>query len=375
MNLGIVNRVFGLPILCPRCLEDVNPYSLGPDEASRALAAPECPSCRQPIPGPYLAGYETAPPAVFGLIGRQAQGKTVFCGSLYITLDELLPRTWSGCHNLRLDEESLGAVKRIVSSIKAGQKPAPTAEVFQAPALIRLAGLPRFGDRTLVCFDTAGENLRDPGRLSRNAWFIKALHSVCLLVNPAEIEAAAADPAADLHDLLNTYLQGLSLLGGESRRQHLIVVFTMGDEWALRPDHPEGLLPALRPTHEDDLRDLGAYVRRMSALSRELREFAASKLRALNFLRAAESRFRSVEFTVTSSSGASMRSDRVETAFQPCRVVDPLLWVLEKSRRARGRRFLNGVSRLIGRQGWQRHRDRTASPGGAAPRTPEPSRW
>jgi hypothetical protein len=77
----------------------------------------------------------------------------------------------------------------------------------------------------------------------------------------------------------------------------------------------------------------------MHRISSQLRSFTGEDLRARQFLSLASDRFASVEFSIVSALGAAPGQDgHLGVKIKPRRILDPLLWTLERALPARRRR-------------------------------------
>jgi hypothetical protein len=69
----------------------------------------------------------------------------------------------------------------------------------------------------------------------------------------------------------------------------------------------------------------------MKRNSQLLKDFTAESLNARNFLANARTNFKTVEFCAVSALGSEPVDERLIERITPRRVIDPLLWVLDKS--------------------------------------------
>jgi hypothetical protein len=81
----------------------------------------------------------------------------------------------------------------------------------------------------------------------------------------------------------------------------------------------------------DGLAHPEGYMKRMHRISELLAEFTVDELRADEFMHLARRYFRSVSFTIVSSLGAKPLGRLLPVEISPRRVLDPLLWMMEKS--------------------------------------------
>jgi hypothetical protein len=69
----------------------------------------------------------------------------------------------------------------------------------------------------------------------------------------------------------------------------------------------------------------------MQGMSNLLYRFTEEELDAYEFLNAAESNFKSVSFSIISALGTEPYGARLSVEIVPRRILDPILWIMEKS--------------------------------------------
>ncbi|MCI0529261.1 MAG: hypothetical protein L0Y56_17630, partial [Nitrospira sp.] len=120
--------------------------------------------------------------------------------------------------------------------------------------------------------------------------------------------------------------------GAHTQDQHLVVVFTKGDEMIAHFTDPwEELQTYLLEGVVDGLVHPQEYIEYLSHVSTQLREFTELELEAYEFLNIAEAHFKSIEFSIISALGAKPSEGRLLTEIDPRRILDPLFWMMEKS--------------------------------------------
>ncbi len=88
----------------------------------------------------------------------------------------------------------------------------------------------------------------------------------------------------------------------------------------------------LRRSELDTIGDIRKYNRVMRRISETLAEFTSSDLNSLGFLHLAHDYFQSVTFCAASALGSAPEGGKSRVNVEPRRVIDPLLWIMEKSR-------------------------------------------
>jgi len=314
-------------MLCSFCLDDVR---FKKQKLSNNLGAIYlCPTCNEQIPALYSQDYRKYPPVVISAVGFRQHGKTVYFASLFYTLKKLtLARDWPEFFTMGLNEDSLDTVYGNARMLDDGVLPDSTPKNFPRPTMIRAEGIPMQPDATLLFFDTGGECFEKPTQLVQFAGFVRRARAAMLLISLNDLD----DPRAGMQKLLNTYVVGMGELGGKTKDQHLIVVFTKADqlvEWLT--GRWETLYRYLVEGSVDDLADHNGYVERMHEISDLLHDFTEQELHAHEFLNAAESNFKSVSFSIISALGTEPQGAKLSVQIIPRRILDPVLWIMEKS--------------------------------------------
>lgn len=290
-----------------------------------------CPRCHEVIPTLYVRDYRRYPPVVVSIVGRPGHGKTVFTAALFASLlRDALAHHWPGFCLLPLNEDSLDTVYANVDLLQAGHLPPATPKIFPRPTLVRLEGTPLHPDRTLLFYDTGGEPFEQAAEVEQYASFIRRAQTALFLVNVPGLRAAGEPVAESMRRLLTAYVQAMGQLG-KIDQQHLVVVFTSGDALLPLPSGWEDVETYLQYGALERALERNAYLWLMNTMSNRLRAFTMEVLEARPFLHLAESRFKSVHFSVISSLGAAPQEERLPYAIAPRRILDPVLWMMEQT--------------------------------------------
>jgi hypothetical protein len=312
-------------MLCPFCLKDVL-FTL--EEGYF------CPDCSEQVPAMYVRGYEKYPPLVVSAVGLRGHGKTVYFASLFYVLKESsLSAFWQpDFFALSLSDRDLKTVHSNAKMLKDGKLPGSTPMNFPRPTMLRVAGIPMWQERrdcTLVFYDTSGEAYERASELVKYARFAQQAEMVMLLVSLSDMQ----DPPRDMRTLLNTYIIGIEDLGGSTRHQDLMVVYTKADEMVGRLSSPpwSSVHTYLNEGSIDSLAQVKGYHRRMYEISNLLYDFTRMELKADEFVNLAQTNFRGVGFSIVSSLGAAPEDGHMSAEVDPLRVLDPVIWMIARS--------------------------------------------
>jgi hypothetical protein len=293
-----------------------------------------CPDCKEQIPAMYVRGYEKYPPLVVSAVGLRGHGKTVYFASLFYLLKESpLSAFWQpDFFALSLSDRDLETVQSNAKMLKDGMLPGSTPMNFPRPTMLRVAGVPMWPERrdcTLVFYDTSGEAFERASELVKYARFAQQAQMVMLLISLSDLQ----DPAHDMRTLLNTYVIGIEDLGGSTRDQDLMVVYTKADENLDRFDVPpwKEVQAYLTQGSVNSLAHVKGYQRRMYDISSLLYDFTRVELEANEFMNLAQTNFRGVGFSIVSSLGSAPEDGRMPVDVDPLRVLDPVIWMIARS--------------------------------------------
>jgi hypothetical protein len=300
-----------------------------------------CSACQRQLPADYVdyhSGWLSAfrSPAIVTVIGFSGHGKTVYLASLYYTLQNLAPRAWQEFFRQGLTLKTLKVLYDNLGLLKRGKMPDPTIS-FPEPNIDRLHKVPKFGDRTLLIYDPPGESFeldKFDDAIKEYAGFVKQSPCALFLVSMTDMmkQFDSEDAVADeMHRLLETYNVGMKNLGVRGKTQHLIVVYTKADRLLSHYSFPVEVIKCLESSDVDGLGDIPSYMLGMKRNSQLLKDFTAESLNARNFLANARTNFKTVEFCAVSALGSEPVDERLIERITPRRVIDPLLWVLDKS--------------------------------------------
>jgi hypothetical protein len=318
-------------MLCPFCLSEN-----GIRVQSSAYRCSNQP-CQETLPALYAQQYRGYPPVVASAIGFRGHGKTAYFSALFYSFKRLpVGKYWERFYTQALNEESLDTVKENVRILETGKCPPASPKNFPRPTMVRMAGIPAQPDATMLFYDTAGECFERPKELVKYAGFVSRARTAMLLLSIPDMK----NPADEMHELLEVYVMGMAQLGAPTRGQHLIVLFSKADQMLDRLAKRKHLVDYLRRGSIEGLEQPKAYLPQLHKVSRQLLGMTRDDLGGYAFVNLARANFRSVEFCMVSALGARPQGDTLTSQVCPRRIMDPLVWILEKSRPRRLRRLV-----------------------------------
>lgn len=323
-------------IRCPYCLNETRPKL----ERKGSTSVYTCliPECKAEIPRDFVEKRKI-PRATIGLVGFSGHGKTVYITSLFYLL-KFLRREWEDYYFLSLDDNTHKIVHEHIPLFEESQLPESTPANFPFPSLIRFHSIPYYGDWFLSIYDTAGEVFEETQMITEQGRFVAHAEIALFIISVGDFGENWPDR---MEALLDKYIKAVydRMRVNLKKRQRLIVVLTKADS-LIETDSSK--------TISGDLRDLlndGSYKRylefesgkgikkKLKENSRLIKDWLSQK-GCNGFINMAKDNFKSVEYTICSSTGASPVGNRLATKLipeDPKRVLDPFFWILNESRR------------------------------------------
>ncbi len=212
--------------------------------------------------------------------------------------------------------------------LQQGTLPESTRRNFPRPSIHLLSDIPQFGSRHLLMYDPPGEAFETDLGIEKYAHFVQRAKVVLFLVSLPDLPAPQG---SELHRLLETYVLGMTRMKAKTRSQHLVVVFTKADRLKAELSRCPTALEHLNTSAPAALGTPKKYLDRLKLISGELAKFTENDLAARSFIRLVQKEFRGVSYCAVSALGSPPEDGHLTTAMEPRGVVDPLIWVLDKS--------------------------------------------
>jgi hypothetical protein len=319
-------------ILCPYCLTETR-YRKEITECAN-------PNCKhKEFPVQYVQNYERAAPFFVQLIGWSAVGKTVYLQALTLMLMQM-GKFWRDYSYSPLTEETLSYVQNVREFLSKGTMPKPTQLSLQEAYIMLLLGMSRWGGRTLVSRDVAGEVFNKFQFPIEYTPYLLHVPTTFLMVSLHDLKEF---PEKSMDQLMTSFIETMAKYdkGFRKEQRKLVVVFSKADK--IFDELPLGLqeylqndplLAALNPRQPvQPLAGFGMqrYMETLSNVSRELQDWISDDAAGRNLIMQAKNNNIHVEFTIVSSTGADVdtSSNTLGVTLQPTRVLDPYFWALD----------------------------------------------
>jgi len=273
-------------------------------------------------------GRPRGKPAIFSAVGFSGHGKTVYRAALLYALEQELTQAWPNFYRQALDMDTVLSVQKNLAELREGILPESTRRNFPRPSIHLLANIPKFGSKYLLAYDPPGEAFDSDEGITRYAHFVQQAKVVVFLVSLVDLTPPRE---TSLHRLIETYVLGMSTMKAKTKKQHLVITYTKAD--LLIPnlqEYPE-VIQHLSDTDPARLQNPKQYLKHLQRISRQLQQFTLNNLSARSFVNLTKSQFRSVNYCAVSALGSPPEDGRLTMVMTPRCVVDPLMWVLDKS--------------------------------------------
>lgn len=301
-----------------------------------------CPHCHNKLP----ADAGKYPQVMIAFSGASQSGKTVYMLALRDGARSLGKRIgWIGDAFM---EDKGGYYQRMYLEMRDdGILPRPTQKNIILPPLAYTMSISAEDGRTekyLVCFyDMAGELLHTPGDVAFGARALQHADGVIFMLDPTGLDDIQSDVrganASNRHDdMLEKLHMIMQMSGAEEKRLPVAVTVTKGDAiqyeaqkrsaqgtpWVLGPDnivfshsgHGDGFSAAESVSVHRNCMNLLNADRDAAAIARYIEEHVNMR----GFITSALGHM--------PEAGGSMEEKDVTDAIEPCRVMDPILWIL-----------------------------------------------
>lgn len=329
-------------LLCPHCVH-VMDYNAN---------IKVCPSCEKEIPDRYVRHYKEAKPIYLQVFGWTASGKSVYLQVLVLLLMRM-QRLWP---SFIFDPANVDARRLFESVNKFGvvlnmPKPNQTGELHP-PYIMLMRRLPRWGGRSLVLRDVAGEDCTDLEANINVMPYLRHAPSTLMFISLGELQRFR-EQGQTMDFLMDNYLYTLEKQDidfKKSRRQIIIVLskadLLFGDVlsqelsdylakdkiWTVASGSSDNTPP---PMGNDILED---YINNMDNASSRIKKWLLNRYsyEASGLINRADENNITLKFSLVSALGANPitssdegRGGTLLEGLNPLRVLDPLFFALD----------------------------------------------
>ena len=181
--------------ICPYCLAEL--------QEKRKQGS--CPLCQKTLPIQYVHEYDKHPPFFVQFVGWSRVGKTVFLSALTLMLARL-SKIWPGYTYVAATEVSQRKVQEINEYLLKGQMPEITPLEHRDVYIMLSENMQRWGGRTIVARDCAGE-IFDKLEISKDqAPFLSNIPTTFMFISLADLSNSKGRSMDMLMNNYSSYL-------------------------------------------------------------------------------------------------------------------------------------------------------------------------
>lgn len=316
----------GNSIICPFCLTE-NRYS---------SKIEKCLKCDFELPGQYVSNYQEAMPFYVQLIGWTRVGKTVYLQSLTLMLKKM-ERFWGNNYVCSALTESTQEFMANVKTYEVeGEMPIPTQVKLHDAYIMLLQGMERWGGRTLVTRDVAGENFSS---LQFPLEYMPYLIHVPTTLMMISIPDLRTEKKRSVDDLMNFYVDTLTRHKKDHKSANLKVIIVLSKADKLKSELPDELRDYLENDpfsiriNENQFVDwnfMNSYMEKLYSISGKIKEWFIKQPGGQMLVSKATREGLSLEFTMISSTGTDPGPNaKMLVDLNPIRVLDPYFLALD----------------------------------------------
>jgi hypothetical protein len=345
--MGIFDIFSNKSILCP--------YDLVETRYTGNIGA--CPSCKTNFPPLYYQTHKECPPFFLQMTGWSQVGKSAFLLSLTYVLQQMNPY-WGTDFVIMPETDPTMKYFQQASDVRlTGKVPTPTQLRIQDAFIIQMKNMPRWGNRTLVTRDVAGEAFEGQMELPLEYMpYLLHVPTTLMLTSPIDmIPLKDGDNSAEkqkrlqpeIQHLMTKFINTLAKAGHDFRKvpRRVIVIISKADKLSKESAGPIQLYPDLisylqagelspnNPKKElANTQKMDVYMNTLTAIGERTREYVMDCIPGGRQLVAQAKDYNiSLDFCLVSSLGSDVGPNGVlEYNLNPMRVLDPLLLALDQ---------------------------------------------
>ena len=345
--MGFLDSIFKVDhIVCP--------YDMARNDFTSDIK--KCKKCDQPFPPIYKNNHKEAPPLFLQLVGHSRAGKTVYMNVMTVLLRSM-NRYWFNVKqpSAKTNYACMGLTdetQRFISSAKQfeseGKLPASTQLDLLEAYMLELANLRRWGSRTLVMRDVAGEAFHQLNfRTEYTPYFLQV--PVTLMMIPAE--HAFSNSGYDSPQAIDSLMTGFisTIIAKQDKKSAIkrtvIITLTKADklyDGKIAPQDRlyDGLIDYLEndpfdlnktPNSQYENDYMEKYMKDLYQNADLVQDFFVKKIKdGASLITQASRADIDLKFCITSATGGDpLPQGEYFTSVNPKRVLDPLFMALD----------------------------------------------
>lgn len=321
-------------ILCPYCLAEIN-FREGDKVTSCPKNKGGCGSMLEPR---YVMKFNQMIPCFAQLIGWSRVGKTVYLQALTAMLMKMSIAWRNNYAPAALTEATLRYTRNVKTFMTTGTMPPVTQLQIQEAYIMHLEKMERWGNRTLVMRDVAGEHFNDLKFPIEQTPYLLHVPTTLMMISIDDLK----EQNFTMDELMNSYIHTLMKYDpkyGVTQRK-VVVVLSKADmilrelpeklQMYLTDDPIAKILNDSKDIQVLDEKEMDKYMNKLSEISDEIQNWLRNIDSGNVLIALANNENIDLKFAIVSSTGGAVgENNQMDVAINPIRVLDPLFWALE----------------------------------------------
>jgi hypothetical protein len=297
-----------------------------------------CPNCKTNLPIEYVRRSDQITPCFVQMVGWSSHGKSVYLQ----TLTSMIMRLSVFWRNTYIyspqTNPTLTYTRQVKEYLRTGVMPDATHMDIQEAYIMQLLGMERWGNRTIVVRDVAGESFNNLEYSVKYTPYLIHVPTVIMFFSPFDLK----ESNFSVDELMNGYIQTFFTNDNSIQKKKRTAIITISKADLLLNELPSSISDYLisdpfsgviqpgdvneNPAHVD----INQYMQRMYQISEEIKNWIDQTTSGHNLLMLAYENNIQLKFSIVSSTGSPVPDDRkLKIGIRPLRVLDPLFWTLD----------------------------------------------
>jgi len=323
-------------ILCPYCLAEIN-FREG-DKVTHCPKTIGKDGCGIELPTKYVSRFDQMAPCFAQLVGWSQVGKTVYLQALTATLMKMGVIWRNNFAPAALTNATLRYTRNVKSFMASGTMPPRTQLQLQEAYIMQLENMTRWGSRTLVMRDVAGEHFNDLKFNIEQTPYLLHVPTTLMMLSISDLEKQNFTMDELMNSLIQTLMNNDPNYGKTKR--NVVIVLSKADLIArdlpqqiqeyLLNDPIAKILGSTNDAHEMGEEQMEDYMKNLKKISDAIQAWLKGTDSGSVLVALANNESIDLRFSIVSSTGGQVGgNNQMNVAITPTRVLDPFLWALE----------------------------------------------
>jgi hypothetical protein len=277
-------------------------------------------------------------PCFAQLIGWSQVGKTVYLQALTATLMKMGTIWRNNFAPAALTEATLRYTRNVKTFMGSGTMPPRTQLQLQEAYIMQLENMARWGSRTLVMRDVAGEHFNDLKFKIEQTPYLLHVPTTLMMISISDLEGQNFTMDELMNSLIQTLMKNDPNYGKIKR--NVVIVLSKADLIArelpkqiqdyLLNDPIGRILGNTNDTFEMGEEDMQDYMKNLKNISDVIQTWLKGRDSGAVLVALANNENIDIRFSIVSSTGGRVGGDnQMNVAITPTRVLDPFFWAME----------------------------------------------